>query len=50
MNTYTTAGTLRNQQLPHGLSAGGKMIWTRTGLSVAVCNLLASLAGIGSEG
>lgn len=48
---YTNAALLRNRYvaMPTGLSAGGKVIWTRTGFSVAVCNAWASLLGIGGE-
>jgi len=50
-SVYTQGALPRKHPVsPVGLSIGGRVIWSRTGLSVAVCNLLASLAGIGSEG
>jgi len=48
---YTNAALFRNHLVvPAGLSAGGKLIWIRTGFSVAVCNAWATMLGIGREG
>ncbi len=52
MHNYTKAGSNRNNQTaptPSGLTLGGREIWRRTRREVATCNVLATLAGLGSE-
>ena len=35
--------------LPNGLTSGGRLVYRRTHRPVETCNLLAQIAGIGSE-
>ena len=55
MNMYSTAAEVRNDKPHHlpfppiELTPAGRLIWLRTRRASSTCNLLAQLAGIGTE-